>query len=366
VLVRGATPTVAALALLLGGCLKHRETITVGQDGSVEMSVLVEGDAQDLGVGALVPRGPAWTPQGKDAAAWASHAPSDPIWRGPDGGARGDVQIGARGTFPSVEDLPTSYADPGDPFPDGSLQVSTSLEVRTEGGRALYVFERTYHALPGAVFLRWKVAEERVGKTLGRLERIWSEDLSVDEKKEVAAALADACLAVGDRLATDAFGAHYVQGDATLPLAERARVLAELGAAVRAFATTDRFVALLDAERAAAKQPKDGAPSPIGRFDQDFRAVLRSTLRSSLERTSLAAGEANGILRALEVGLVRSDRAQDLDDEDFEVDVALPGTVVAGNYASAEGGVARFRFRGEHLRDKDVVLRAVASLERAR
>jgi hypothetical protein len=127
---------------------------------------------------------------------------------------------------------------------------------------------------------------------------------------------------------------------------------------------------MLEAERAGAKRAKDGkppeGPSAIDQFDRDYRGVLRSSLKSGLERTGLPSGEANGVLHALELGLVRSDRVQDLDDESFEVEVSLPGSVVEGNFLVAEGGVARFSFKGENLRDQDVVLRVVSSVERSR
>jgi hypothetical protein len=354
--------------LLLCGCLKHKETFSVSADGHVHLAILATGDARDLADGSLVPTSPGWIPEGRDVVAWraqpkaagSSPAVDESLWRRPDGKARDDVQIGASRAFARVEDLPTSSANPGDPYPEGALRFTTRLQVRKEGGRVVYVFERTYHAVPGAVRRTWNRLTERVQKHLGR---IWDgAPLTDDEKREIATALREAMLDVGDRLARDAVAAHYVEGAATLPLATRERALTEVHDAVAKLVSLKKLVGVLDAERAQAKK-NDASVSPLLRLDQEFRDTIRATLRASALGAGLGEAEVNGVLHAYEVSLVRNDAAQDFDDDDFEVEVKLPGTIVGGNFASAEGATARFVLRGADLQDKDVLLRAESVLE---
>jgi hypothetical protein len=71
----------------------------------------------------------------------------------------------------------------------------------------------------------------------------------------------------------------------------------------------------------------------------------------------------NAVLERLEWNLTAIDQTSDLGDEELKLSLRLPGRIVDGNFDVLEDGRARWSRKGEDLRDRDLVLRAVSVLE---
>lgn len=376
---RGLLALAASACVALAGCLEHKERIVVAEDGSVQLTVLAKGSARDLADGAMVPLGVGWTRQGKDTAAWSElfgtsgrkAVLDESLWKDEYGLSRTDVEIGGSAAFSSVSGLPRTYASITEPYHEAEPHFSTKLEVRHEIGRRVYVFERTYRGLPGSIYRIWKQFVRPDADTPEDfVDRIWGgRPFSQEEKESVARRVSDALIGIADTLAREAVAAHYLEGSGVLPMASRTKVLSDAHAAAARFATVARIVAVLDAERASVGSPGHAGPltsSPLVAMDQAFREVLRTVLRVSLEKAGIEADEVNGVLGALELELAGADRAQDLSDDSFKVELTLPGTIVGGNFDEVDGGTARFKFSGSELAGRDVVLRATSVLEESR
>jgi hypothetical protein len=160
-------------------------------------------------------------------------------------------------------------------------------------------------------------------------------------------------------LASDALLGLYVEGQADLSVRDHDDVLEVLDVAVRATVTARRVALVLD----SAQADDERAGALLERLEADWRDALRQTLAAALEGTSLPAATRNAVRYALEWQFAALDHLGDLGDESFTVRVTLPGVLVGGNYAAVEGAQATWKFSGQALHGKDVVLRAVSVLE---
>jgi acetylornithine deacetylase/succinyl-diaminopimelate desuccinylase-like protein len=183
--------------------------------------------------------------------------------------------------------------------------------------------------------------------------------LTSAERKGVIEEVRACFAAVARDLASDALLGLYVEGQADLSVRDHDDVLEVLDVAVRATVTARRVALVLD----SAQADDERAGALLERLEADWRDALRQTLASALEGTSLPAATRNAVRYALEWQFAALDHLGDLGDESFTVRVTLPGVLVGGNYAAVEGAQATWKFSGQALHGKDVVLRAVSVLE---
>lgn len=367
----------AVLAAMLGGCLKHRESITVADDGSVTVTVSAEGDAADLAEGWPVPLSGSWKPGGGDTAAWiaavgavtggadAAAKAAALGWTGDDGKPRRDIRLESAARFADVSALPRLLAPGSEPYATASLERSASFSVEDRGGRQVHRFRRTYHRRAGdlrALSARMSKDLDELGKKLEKKEQ-----LTPGEREAATVRVGAFVRETAATFAREAVGALYADGDASLALAARERILAATAAAVAPLAGPARIAPLVaEAERLAlaesGPEAKDGGDLFAG-TERDLRAALRVALATALDREELNAGMRNGVLARLEWLFAREDHTDDLGDESFEVRVTLPGAVVSGNFSALEGATAIWTFEGKALVDRDVVLEAVSVRE---
>jgi hypothetical protein len=277
------------------------------------------------------------------------------------------LTLTAQAEFPSVEDWPRFLAPEDEPYRTALLERGAALKVEDKGDQQVFTFERTYCGRPYAGFDlidRLKGAfQGELGEKLDKLEPLSDEELAA--VTEIARREHTRLFASLVRAATDLV---YTQGSAALPpeSAERARA-AGTKAVTDVF--TSHFVDELWADiRAFGALPEEhqasGLPSPLEELDAKLRDAQRGAFAASLRADNLPGGVVNEALTGLEWAFARYDHSLDLGDESFQVTVALPGTIVAGNFDALIDGRARWKFDFDALRDRDVVMRAVSVLPR--
>jgi hypothetical protein len=332
---------------LLAGCLENEETIAVRPDGSVHVRVRARGDRKDLAEGHAVPAGAPWT-----ALPGATGLDQDQ-----------EERI-AEATFASVRDWPRFHAPASEPYQTAFLERSADLKIERKGARTVYTFERTFHARPWAGFEPWHRVGEAIPKEIDQKFKR-KETPTSDEWVVVARAVQQALRDSGDAYARDALLGLYTVGDAELSAAASRAIERRVADALGALAPVDRLqrlVADLDAAERAKASP--AGPHPFERFEGDVLSTLRGTFSAALAETGLRPKVQNAVLARLEWRLAAIDHTSDLGDETFKVRVTLPGVVVGGNYAGrAAEGTVTWELKGEDLRDRDVVLRAVSVVE---
>jgi hypothetical protein len=366
-------PRIALVSVLaLCGCLENEEDITVQADGAVEVRIRASGDPGDLADGYAVPLEVPWRPATADAERWLAEIGADTgsaavqarsedvAWPTPAGKDRPQADLAVERSFASVEEWPRWFAPASEPYRTAYLERSAELEIRRAGARRVFVFERTYHGSDIASLDFTRDIEEE----LPELESRWDgePDYSADEWAHIRDVLARRQADAAERFVKDAVLGLYTEGDASFPAARVAPLIGAVRAAVEDYVAMPRLQRLRELTSGESSEVEDGDRA-FEDYVAGYRDTIRSTVARDLAEAELEAPERNAVLFALEWGFTAFDHFTDLGDEEFRVSLALPGTLVGGNYDEVSEGRARWSFDGEELQRGDVTLRAVSVLE---
>jgi len=365
----------STVILAAAACVENEEVIEVRADGSVVVTVRAESDRpEDFTDGYSIPLHEPFIPVGTTTEAWIATV-------GPDTGSaalrsRGDaatdrlpggdrdLELSSRAVFESVEDWPEFYAPPGEPYRTAYLRRSADLTIEKRGGKTVYVFERTFHRRAQARPV-WIDIAERIPEEIG--ERIEDGAETPLDMAKLTRIVREAHGALTRSLVRDALEGIYTRGDASLPLAAHSRIVTSVGDAMSRYFDGVSLDELLAATRRYDELEKTGAAPeehPLTTFETEFRDRVRSAFTLALEaEKAIVPRIRNAVLERLEWSFTSMDATSDLGDESFQVAVAMPGTIVAGNYDGIDGrGRTLWRF-GNDFVDTDVRMRVVSVLE---
>ncbi len=367
----------------LTACLENEEEITIAEDGSLFVRILSTGDAVDLAGGHALPLSSPFRPVTRETNRWLAtispHAGGGRALEQVRAGAWKDehdepsdkATLEVEASFDSVSELPRFYAPDGEPYRHATLERCTALDVTMKGDRRVYVFERIYSRRPYVELGAGQELEDRLPEELTK--RLGSEadgtpTLSGEEWQVVIDAVQEITRESAERFVEQSLKSVYTKGDASLSVAGwervRARFIREVGEVVTLESL--QSAVWIAAERSRAR--KSGAeeprgPDPFNELEAGIRDAGRRALRSGLAEEGLTDEVVNAVAACLEWHISSLDHTTDIGDEKFRLIVNMPGTVVAGNYASVSDGTARFEFEGAELRDRELRLRAVSVLE---
>ena len=363
---RSLVPAALAAAALVA-CIENEEAIVVREDGSVSVTLRAEGDAPDLANGYPLPLGGPWQPQGVDTAMWLRRIGDGPM---SDAMAREAedihldrdeqaLELEVRAEFASAEAIPRVHAPDADPYATAYLERGARLDVREEGGRRVFTFERVYH---GRDYHRLDPYSRLERSDNELVERFDDEDATYteDEWKRLTRSVRGVFADVAELYLRDAILGLYTEGDASLAPSE----LPGLYDRVRQGASDLISVERLQSIRALlSDSDKEAAGALLEGLQAEFRAGIRRELELLHESGRITEPVKNALCYALEWGFTAQDAYGDLLDESFRVTVELPGTLVGGNFDETEGRLAVWEFDGDALLGGDLVLRATSVLE---
>jgi hypothetical protein len=327
------TALALAVSFLAAGCLERRERIEVRRDGSLAVHLTLKGDPGEFRAGRAdaLPSGAPWSVRDRD------------IPRADGKGA--DHEREAEAVFASASAIPQSSGPADDPAP---LRAATALAIeRTAGGSERYTFVRRYAPRPYA--WRDRAFRRAFPDDLRRaLERRDDAPLSKETERRALAAL----VAFEREKAQDLLE-QAIRSVDPLPDAEAARVLearAALGRAIDAAWPAEKLAGLVNA-------PEDEKAKLDAKFHED---VAREAVAAGVR--TLGAERAKALSDAFTTARRVLEATEDLQDESFELRVTFPVPVALSDGAALDDGgrTAVFRFKGEDLRDEELVLRAVA------
>jgi len=377
---------ILAPTLLLAGCTENEESIQVRPDGTILVEVTAGADGpQDLADGYPVPLHGPFAAANDGAHAWLAAV-------GPHTGDPGDgsgaireramaararlasredrIELSSRARFASVEDWPEWYAPEADPYRTAYLRRSAALRVDRHDARRVYVFERTYHGRSHWTSVWDTITEEMPDELEEKLSDVDDlGELTDEEWRQLLQSIAEGFGDMTDRFLRDALAGIYTRGSAELPLASHQSILARVREDVDAKLSKPRLQALLDEVRAwdeAEEQGtrRSGDEHPLPAFEQTMRDTMRRGLERALEEEDVRQPVRFAVLERIEWSFTALDHTSDLGDESFRVVVAMPGTIVAGDFDELDSeGRAVFRFDGGRLRQGDVRMRVVSVLE---
>ena len=359
-----------ALALAAPACLENEEEIEIRADGSVRVVVTARGDLPDLANGYPVPLAAPWRPKTLETERWLRELGMDTgsaavrerlaeiNWPKEPGEDEPEAELRVAREFGSVEEWPRWFAPEGEPYRTASLARDARLEIREQGERKVYVFERVYR---GTDYGRLDPS----ARGEAELEGVWAKfdernPFSEEEWQDIRDTVALNYMDVAELFVRDAVIGVFTEGDASLS----PHAVPGMVAAVRRAA--DEQVSLEELHRLnelMVAEDEDAAGALLEDFEREYRDTIRSTLATALVAQEVDEPTTNAVLFALEWGFTSFDHYGDLGDETFEVTVAMPGVLVGGNFHNSSGSHAEWSFDGEALQQGDVVMRAVSVLE---
>lgn len=367
-------PLVLTLPCLLTSCLDNEEVIEVHPDGSVTVTLASQGDVGDLVTGYAVPLGHGFAPADAETERWLRVLGPDtggPLvqarYREVGAGAvdtdgEDGIRLSVTGTFPSVADLPRWYAAAEEPYATAYLERTARLSIEDKGDRVVYVFERTFH---GRTFARYDLLDdidEDLSEPLReKLQEL--EPLSAAELTQLGDEVRRRSSEEAEHQVRDAFELAFVEASVAPPPGALAATIEDVRRGATQHLSDARLGRLLDDMRAWDVLPEDTrGPHPLEAFEAEGRDAFRACVEGSLVDQRVAEPARHAVMYGLEWVFTAWDHTTDLGDEDFDVRVSLPGTIVGGNHTELADGFARWTFSGEDLHDADRVLRVVSVL----
>jgi hypothetical protein len=329
--------------LLLQSCVERKEHLQISSGGSIQYRLEYASDSpDDLYQGDAVP---------KPAEGWLV---SEEIEKHDDGNTT--YHFKAESVFPPNRKLPAIFAAHTDSDADLYLQFPTSLKMEHRRDGTYYHFARTY--LPRK-WAQIAAMEERMVKApLAEFQDVPFEQWSPQQRMTAVRALAGFETEKMLEFAREAF-------KIATPDAAQDRWLL---VADHLHDCVDRYdyqalLKLLELREPGQdeKARGDAVAAELKSFsdmtsDQLKQAMYTVANFSGSQFTSFMA-EFDRQKKAYEI-------SQDLGDDKFEIEVEMPGEIVASNADSTAGNTAKWSFDGEMMRDRELELLVTSRVPR--
>ena len=329
----------AAVSLLIPGCLERKETVRVDRDGSVRIRVELEGDPGDFAAGDALPdKHTGWKTQDE--------------FETDDDGKEKQHRIATR-RFAAGQPLPESYADPDGPQYGIALMFPTTLEIERRSDGTYYHFKRVYEARAQA---RYSIHRELLKDIFKELEELTGKDpaeLTDEERTRVVEIL---------RLLEAFKRAEYVMAGAEALEDEWPQ---HYGLLLRQ-ALMDHFQRADTAELVELLGQPDSPErnDSINIFGDELIVAARDVLQQELVELRVPPHQVELFFDAHDEERARRAVTEDLDDETWEIRVEMPGEIVAHNGTDRDKTGVIWGFPGKVMYDRDHMLMVTSRVTR--
>lgn len=346
---------VATLFLtILSGCIDRKERIHIHTNGSMDVLWQVKGDEADMQNGSQYPStSPPWNIEKKRE-----------VKPRKDGGEDISLSVQAEATFSTMSEYHQSLQ-----FSPLDLQIQTSLEIKTEGKRTFYHFKRHYGARDFWKFERLREVEIDQ-KLTDRVSEKGLTNLKPSEQKKFLQQLVQFEQKKRLLLIEDALG--ILVQKTRFPLSERQAILEKFRTRYALILNAERLeqwlklTSALDAEKQKEKSAEKATLQ--AEFDQQVLQIENELKQAEQEIFQGYSSSYPQINFQKYVDTVREEYhlTEDLNDENFEVELTLPGTLLYTNgERKADGKEMRcfWKFEGKHLSGRHLPLEAISVVE---
>lgn len=320
------------------GCPFRKERITIGRTGSVHIVATFEGSAEEMARFDALP-----SPE----TGWKIER-SIKEEKGPDGKPKETHVLAAERKFGSGMPLSRNYAKPGDLDADLVLDFPTEVRLEDRADGLYLVFRRVYSPRAWAYADYWD--DLFIDDEIKKLTEKPTDQLTMDERVKIVEALA------------------AIQANRQIEFA--ARALAEVEPDLLAEHRVRARRALLD----VYEQKHDQFPAIIDRcepklederdrcFEEETQRVLSDGLQAYRTALQIDGGMHEGRLARFDRAYERAKRyydiTNDLGGNRFEIEVAMPGKVIAHNADEVKDDESGRRifvwgFDGRAFRDRE-------------
>ncbi|MCA9254343.1 MAG: hypothetical protein KDA33_01840 [Phycisphaerales bacterium] len=330
------TTIVAALCLLMAGagCLKRREMIEVRPDGGAAMVLEFEGSQEDLA-------GPTALPTAADG--WR-------VSQSKGKRANEDVHIyTASADFAPGAALPSGYGDAG------GVHLTFPTEIhREERPDGVYLrFRRIYEPRPYARTQYWN--DRYIDDDIRKISEKPIDGLNQDERTKLLHAFAN----VQSHQQLEALAMAVSAATPDVPIESR------LAARARLLDVYERFdyAGLADSIKGLSEEEANAKIVQIGEAipkDADQAYIDTLATMAKLDAHQLAALRASLEQERLRRRITDASRSQT-----FQIELTMPGEIVATNADQVEDGGLKWEFDGRAFCDRPYELVAISKLSAA-
>lgn len=327
---------VTLAALLLPGCLKRTETITVAPDGRVRINFVAEGDKDDIDSGDAMPSSQAgWTVQ-RSFHLDKQHKRVD--------------KLTASIELPPGQPLPARFATT-EQLARICLAFPTRLTIEHRPDGVYYNFQRIYRRreMADAQYHRDRILTDKIKK----LAEQGLEKLDPAQRRRVLQAWLEVQYHDVVRFAEQALTAIA----ARLPVDARLTLHRTIRQALykQDWRQLDKILTLPQPQRNEA----------LSRYADRALARTQRAIRQCLSSLRISPDKIERFEAAFTQARKRFEITQDLDDESFQVRLSLPGELIGHNAQRVEDAYIVWTFDGKALHDRDHVLLASSRLRPA-
>ena len=320
---------------VLGGCVKHEETITVSPDGVVHLKIEVAGDREDMENGApALARAPGWE--------FHEHL----VIKEDD-----DQEICRRieTTIPAGHPIPATYPTADSDGQALVIQHPTTLIVERRRGDTYYHFRRVFEPRPWAFVNYWRnIFSEEYG------------DIDPDEMgREQTVELVEKLLGVGRRKELALINAAWRTMDEPWPQDVRLAVYDAVSRAV-SDVDMDRLVDLLESGEKDDDEVGDELDALTRRIEEQVAEETRDAIRES----GISERRADSFQALLQRERRRFVITEDYQDEEWDIRLEMPGTLLGHNGDEIVDGRVRWELKGDMFYDRQVELLATSMVPR--
>lgn len=339
--------TAAGMGLLASSaCVERKEVITVARDGSVIIELEYEGTEEELSRGDAMPSaGSGWevVRSIKEERDEVKHV------------------LKSKRRFEPRQELPRSFAAKGDHDADLYLDFPTTVRVERRRDGLYFYFRRVYTPRRWAYMEHWKdLCFDDDVKKLGEKP---VEELSIEERGQIVEAFT-----WNEALKQIEF-ARIALGQTHPELPVEHRLVARRALLSVYEEETDHIERIIErCERVPEAQRGEC-------FDEQAERVLGEGYAAFVQSLRDGAGFDDAQIARFEEAYRRAERYYEITDalggHAFEIDVRMPGTIVAHNALDHEVeeddgmSTVRFQFDGKAFRDRAHELIVVSRLEGA-
>lgn len=335
------TATLASFATI-PGCVFRKEVIRVSTDGSVAIELAIEGTAEELSGGDAMPSA---------QSGWSVTQRLE---------KEGDEEkyvLETRRVFEPREALPRTFAAKDGADAGLYLDFPTTVQTEQRADGLYYIFRRVYTPRPWAYVQYWQ--ENFFDDSIKKLSEKPVEELNRDEKLQIVQAFAGFEAYKQIALAREAM--KHLGADLPVDVELQAR-----RALLNVYEDgNDFFRSVLDR---CEPLPKEEQSDCFLKESEQILAEGYAAFVGSLQRAGGPNDTAARFERAYERARGYYEITDQLGGHAFEIDVYMPGTIVAHNADKAEldargEGYVRFEFDGKALRDRTHELIVVSRLD---
>lgn len=300
-----------ALLTSVVGCVKRTEVVAVLPDGGVEMVAMLHGDVNDImgAEGRL-----ANDPPPSAESGWKV---STQLEDKKDSGEQ-EMTLVAIQSFAPGQPLPTSYASPNTPVADAAKKFYTEVRLEKTKDGTYYHFKRTY---PRRVWAPFEYHRERLLET-DEIKKLLEEhpaNMSDANRKTVA----DALIAVEVEQEVELLHQAFAQSKGNIPQVAQLKAIGS----IREIANDSQLTALT-----VTLLVKTDAGKYANTLEQDLYDRISKGVRKALVENGTSAADVTEVMKNLESARLRLEISKDLEDESWDVELALPGKIVAHDF----------------------------------